>query len=91
MSSKLFKIGEYAAHGKWKVIVNPETSAVVFCGIDWNTDKEVERIEFTYPTRNQLVESLTEVMSSYWAEKIIEYVETVTTLTQPTFTMFSNL
>jgi len=91
MSSKLFKIGEYAAHGKWKVIVNPETSAVVFCGIDWNTDKEVERIEFTCPTRNQLVESLTEVMSSYWAEKIIEYVETVTTLTQPTFTMFSNL
>ena len=91
MAQKLFKIGEYAAHGKWKVVVSPAGSVVTLIGIDYQTDKEVERKEFTNPSHNDLDDFLNEVMSSYWADKLIEYVESIATLKQPTFTMFSNL
>ena len=91
MAQKLFKIGEYAAHGKWKVVVSPAGSVVTLIGIDYQTDKEVERKEFTNPSHNDLADFLNEVMSSYWTDKLIEYVESITTLKQPTFTMFSNL
>ena len=91
MAQKLFKIGEYAAHGKWKVVVSPAGSVVTLIGIDYQTDKAVERKEFTNPSHNDLADFLNEVMSSYWTDKLIEYVESITTLKQPTFTMFSNL
>jgi hypothetical protein len=91
MAQKLFKIGEYAAHGKWKVVVSPAGSVVTLIGIDYQTDKEVERKEFTNPSHNDLADFLNEVMSSYWTDKLIEYVESIATLKQPTFTMFSNL
>jgi hypothetical protein len=77
MAQKLFKIGEYAAHGKWKVVVSPAGSVVTFIGIDYDTNKEVERKEFKNPTYLEMYNFLTEVTTSYWADKLIEYVQSI--------------
>jgi hypothetical protein len=77
MATKLFKIGESAAHGKWRVLVSPAGSVVTFIGIDYHTVKEVERKEFKNPTYMEMYNFLSELMTSYWADKLIEYVQSI--------------
>ncbi|GEM_PF-2291149 len=86
---KTFKIGEYASYGTWQVILDPNEPSVTFVGRMYSTNEEVERKKFVNPKFWELSEFLNEVMSSYYADKLMKYVETGLPLSQPSYTAFS--
>ena len=85
MASKMFKIGEYSRHGKWKVTVSEDEVRVE--GMNWNTGEVMEGRVFqvTERLRRDLDDYLNQKMTSYWAEQLIEFVASVITVPEHSY------
>ena len=77
MKTKTFKIGEYAVGGI--VTVSISKAGIIHIEFkDWNTKEVVEKasINGTIPnSRPQLLEYLNIYTSSYYADKIVEWID----------------
>jgi hypothetical protein len=76
MATKSFKIGEYCIGGIIKAEIKNNT--LILKALDYNTKKEVSNLEFSvYPfSEREVWFSLTEWTSSYYANKIIDWIKT---------------
>ena len=74
---KTWKIGEYAMGGIIRVSTKPRGVFSVEC-IDWDT-KEVIRWRYVHGY-NELLDFLEDLTTSYYADKIVTYFKTKTTL-----------
>ena len=88
MAKKEFKIGEYAVGGIVEVLVEPNDNdspgdevTIKFC--DFNTKKVIKDESFQsrqFGVKNKIQEFLWDNTSDYYADKIIEYINTQTVL-----------
>ena len=74
MATKTFKIGEYAIGGKIKVSIT--ATAVTIQALEWTSnsvlmEKIIPNAEGRYWDAREFLEELT---SSYYADKVLEYV-----------------
>ncbi|MFH0989865.1 MAG: hypothetical protein V1799_07610 [bacterium] len=89
MHTTLFKIGERAYYGKWRISVTEEQ---IKCeGLDWDTNKvqESRTFDITDNVRNELEFYLSEVSTSYHADQMIEWVEKYIGLPEHSYTAFT--
>lgn len=83
-STKLFKIGEYAQYGMWRLSI---TGAILTCqGIDYSEKAMhgIEQVEETekfdlglFGARNEVYRYLADVSTDYWAEEMLDWVESI--------------
>jgi DNA-binding transcriptional regulator GbsR (MarR family) len=81
MSTKVFKIGERAAYGIWKVTISK--TKVLVQGIDWNTKHVEDSKIFNIPSNSfgqdsfikSIRDYLLEQMDFYHMEKITDFIE----------------
>lgn len=74
MATKTFKIGEYAIGGKIKVSIT--ATAVTIQALDYNSNVVVSETIFSNIGGNywNVREYLEELTSSYYADKVLQYV-----------------
>lgn len=75
-ATKQFKIGEYAIGGIIKVDISGKVLAIK--ALDWNSKKEVMSgscVADEYDARWKVFNFLNELTSSYYADKIIQWIE----------------
>lgn len=75
MATRLFKIGENARYGKWRLTTRD--GIVLAEGIDWSTNKVIEKTTFPNIERDkgrQLRNYLEGVTTSYFAGKMMDWV-----------------
>ena len=75
-ATKTFKIGEYAIGGIIKVDISGQVLAIK--ALDWNSKKEVLNGSFTADesdARLNVFNFLNELTSSYYSDKIIQWIE----------------
>lgn len=70
--TKQFKIGEYAIGGIIKV--SKVKGSVTIQALDWNTKKPVRGDFFYMHEHYRIHEYLNELTSSYYADKLIDYI-----------------
>jgi hypothetical protein len=76
MPTKSFKIGEYAIGGIIKVQINGK--AIQVQALDYNSKKEVMSgscMSDEYDARWKMLNFLNELTSSYYADKVLEWIE----------------
>ena len=73
MATKLFKIGESSYYGKWRITIKGDNITVQ--GIDFKTNEVQEETSFTASEAEDLERLLTEVSTSYHADKMMEFVK----------------
>ena len=74
--TKTFKIGEYAVGGI--VVANINKSIVEVQFKDWNTKEVITECKIDgskFNSRNELLDFLNENTSSYYADKIVEWID----------------
>lgn len=75
MATKLFKIGESSFYGKWRITVDKKAETILAQGIDWDTNFVKEGKCFYTNQRDELREYLENASTSFWADKMMEFVE----------------
>lgn len=74
MATKTFRIGEYAIGGIIKVDISNTTISIK--ALDYNTKKEI--MSNVFPNYDnpywEMFEFLNELTSSYYADKVLEYI-----------------
>jgi hypothetical protein len=80
MATKLFKIGESAYYGKWRITI--KSDKVICTGIDYFDNVVMEEETFDVKPgfmteRNllPLLKYLESVSTFYWAEKMVDWIE----------------
>ena len=73
MAKKQFKIGEYAIGGRVQVEIK-KTYLIIKC-LDWDTKEEVRINHVSIDNYHELQNILNDITSSYYADKITEWVE----------------
>jgi len=75
MATKLFKIGERAYYGKWRLTI--KDNKVICTGIDYfdNVTMETEEFAVEPGLYRSLVLYLESVSTYYWAQKMVDWVE----------------
>jgi HD superfamily phosphohydrolase YqeK len=72
MSTKLFKIGEYAVYGKWRITIKEN---IVIQGIDYHTN-EVQETEIYDFKDICYIRDYLETISNYnYADKMMDYIK----------------
>ena len=74
MATKTFNIGEYAVGGRIKVDISG--SSITIQALDWNTKSVVEEKTFTFFMGREMDMFLNELTSSFYADKIMEWIKT---------------
>lgn len=75
MASKQFKIGEYAIGGIIKVTI--ELTTITIQALDYNTKNQVmsQTFELSDSSYWDMKDYLGELTSSYYTDKVMEYIE----------------
>jgi len=76
MKRKTFKIGEYAVGGKIKILIKNKT--IVITALDWYKDTNIisaRYLAYEPNARYNIKGFLNELTTHYYAEKILEWIE----------------
>ena len=72
--TKLFKIGEYAYYGKWRLTVYADGSIIIE-GLDYNTNVLEDTKMYKKFDYHEIFDFLEDVSTYYWAEQMIEWIQ----------------